>query len=178
MTPQASLQQAIHEEVALVPYDAMWPALFEAERQRLASLFPHQMLDIQHIGSTAMPGMLAKPVIDILAGVASMAVADALVGPLQASSYTTSAEFNATLSDRRWFMRWDQGRRTHHLHLVVLGDTEWRRRLYFRDRLCADPVLAQSYALLKQALAVQHGADREAYTQAKTAFVLAVVAGA
>lgn len=178
MTDAESLQLAIHEEVALVAHDPSWPALFDAERERLLALFPQQLLGIEHVGSTAIPGVPAKPVIDILAGVASMAAADALTAPLLASGYTTSAEFNARLTDRRWFMRWAEGRRTHHLHVVVHGAGEWRRRLLFRDVLRGDQALARRYAELKQALAVQHPADREAYTEAKTAFVLDVIAGA
>lgn len=178
MTDAESLQLAIHEEVVLVAYDASWPALFALEYKRLDALFRGQLLGVEHFGSTAIPGMPAKPVIDILAGVASMAAADALTAPILAAGYTTSVEFNATLTDRRWFMRWAAGRRTHHLHVVVHGADEWRRRLHFRDVLRADPALAQRYAALKQALAVEHPADREAYTEAKTAFVMQVLAGA
>lgn len=178
MTESESLERAIREEVALVPWDPSWTSLFETERERLMGLFPSQLLDVQHFGSTAIPGMPAKPIIDILAAVESMAVAQSLTRPLLQSSYTTSAEFNATLADRRWFMRWANGRRTHHLHIVVLGGTEWRRRLRFRDVLRADPQLAHRYALLKQELTVQHNADREAYTHAKTAFVLSVAGDA
>ena len=178
MTESESLKRAIQEEVALVPYDPQWPTLFETERNRLVRLFPNQFLDIQHFGSTAIPGMPAKPIIDLLAGVESMAVADSLVGPLLNSSYTTSAEFNATLVDRRWFMRWANGRRTHHLHIVVHGGAEWRRRLRFRDKLRTDTELAHRYALLKEKLAAQHSVDREAYTCAKSEFVLSVVGDA
>jgi GrpB-like predicted nucleotidyltransferase (UPF0157 family) len=173
-----SLERAIHEEVTLVPYDPRWPSLFEAENKRLVRLFPTQFLDIQHFGSTAVPGMLAKPIIDLLAGVESMAVADSLVEPLINSGYTTSAEFNATLIDRRWFMRWANGRRTHHLHIVVFGADEWRRRLRFRDMLRSDAAFAHRYAVLKKELATQHGVDREAYTRAKSEFVLSVVGDA
>ncbi|MDC6170499.1 GrpB family protein [Paucibacter sp. XJ19-41] len=174
MTDDESLQQAIDEAVSLRPYDRNWPVLFETERQRLMALFPGLLLDVQHFGSTAVEGMTAKPIIDILAGVASMAVADSLVDPLTRSGYTTSAEFNATLSDRRWLMRHAQGRRTHHLHLVVLGEAVWRQRLRFRDALRADPKLADRYLALKSRLALQHAEDRELYTQAKTEFVAAV----
>jgi len=178
VTESESLKRAIQEEVALVPYDPQWPSLFEAERNRLVRLFPTQFVDIQHFGSTAIPGMPAKPVIDLLAGVESMAIADSLVEPLLNSSYTTSAEFNATLVDRRWFMRWANGRRTHHLHIVVHGGAEWRRRLRFRDMLRTDAELAHRYALLKGELAAQHSVDREAYTCAKSEFVLSVVGDA
>ena len=178
MTESESLERAIREEVALVPYDSLWPDAFTTERERLTSLFPSQLLDVQHFGSTAVPGMPAKPIIDLLAGVESMAVADLLVEPLLNSNYATSTEFNASLTDRRWFMRWANGRRTHHLHVVVLGGVEWRRRLHFRDVLRSNTELAHRYALLKKELAVHHGADREAYTRAKSEFVLSATADA
>jgi len=171
MNDANSLQQAIHEEIALAPYDPAWPDRFELERQRLLAFAPEAFLDIQHFGSTAVPGLSAKPVIDVLAGVASMAAADALTSALLDFGYTTSAEFNASLSDRRWLMRHAQGRRTHHLHLVVFGGTAWLERLRFRDALRANRALASGYAALKQGLALQHARDREAYTDAKSSFV-------
>lgn len=176
MTEAESLQRAIHEDVALCPYDLQWPTRFMAERTRLLSLFPTQFLGVEHIGSTAIPGMAAKPIIDILGGVESIAVADTLIGPLLRSAYTTSMEFNATLTDRRWLMRWADGRRTHHLHLVVLGGAEWQQRVHFRDALRADSDLAERYERLKHDISRKHTADREAYTDAKTEFVLSVCA--
>lgn len=171
-----SLDRAIREEVGLAPYAEAWPAMFITERDRLAQLFPQQMLDIEHFGSTAIPGMPAKPIIDILAGVESMAVADTLFGPILASGYTTSREFNAMLPDRRWFMRFADGKRTHHLHVVVLGGGQWEERLRFRDILRSHAGLAQQYAKLKSELASRHRNDREAYTNAKSEFVSSVVA--
>jgi GrpB-like predicted nucleotidyltransferase (UPF0157 family) len=175
MNEQESLLAAIHEEIQLHAYDASWPQAFLLERDRLLSLFPQQFIDIQHIGSTAVPGLLAKPIIDILAGVESMAVARALAEPLCLCGYTTSAEFNATLSERQWFMRWADGHRTHHLHIVVFGAELWNKHLGFRDALRARPELASRYALLKSQLAAQHTHDREVYTQAKGAFVQSVL---
>jgi GrpB-like predicted nucleotidyltransferase (UPF0157 family) len=174
MTEQDSLFAAINEDVALCPYDARWPAMFIAEHDRLVSLFPSAFLDIQHFGSTAVPGLAAKPIIDILAGVESMAVAESLAEPLCRSGYATSAEFNSTLTDRKWFMRWANGRRTHHLHIAVYGGSVWRQRLKFRDALRSSPELASEYAALKTALATEHANDREAYTDAKASFVLSV----
>jgi GrpB-like predicted nucleotidyltransferase (UPF0157 family) len=177
MTEQESLQAAIHEEVALRAYDPRWPALFEAERERLLSLFPDDFIAVEHIGSTAVPGMAAKPVIDILAGVASMDAAKALVAPLCTQGYAASAEFNASLVDRQWLMRWAGGHRTHHLHLVVHGGEVWVQRLRFRDALRADAALAARYAALKTELAARYPNDREAYTEGKAAFVRAVCEG-
>ena len=174
MNDAESLQAAIHEDVDLQAYDDAWPAMFVGERDRLLGLLPLSFIDIEHIGSTAVPGLLAKPVIDMLAGVESMVMARSLSGVLREAGYTTSAEFNATLRDRQWFMRWADGHRTHHLHVVVHRGPAWRERLRFRDALRADPVLAARYAALKAELAVRHPSDREAYTQAKAAFVHAV----
>lgn len=170
-----SVDRAIHEDVSLAAYNAAWPAQFAAERDRLVARFS-QLLKIEHFGSTAIPGMPAKPIIDILAGVESMAVADALFEPILAYSYTTSREFNAMLPDRRWFMRSVDGRRTHHLHLVVLGSKSWVERLRFRDVLRSNAVLAQQYAKLKSELAAKYKRDREEYTNAKSEFVACVIA--
>jgi GrpB-like predicted nucleotidyltransferase (UPF0157 family) len=171
----ASLLAAIHEEVRLHEYDPSWPARFALERERLLALLPGAFIELQHIGSTAVPGLAAKPIIDILAGVESMAVAQALAEPICKSGYTTSAEFNRTLADRQWFMRWAEGRRTHHLHVVVHDADAWRQRLRFRDELRQRPDLAARYAALKAELAATHPADREAYTEAKAGFVRSVL---
>ena len=118
--------------------------------------------------------MPAKPIIDILAGVESMAVAKSLAMPLCSSGYTTSAEFNQTLSDRQWFMRWADGHRTHHLHVVVHDSQTSHERLRFGDALLASTELAAQYTLLKRRPAEEHATDREAYTHAKTEFVRSI----
>jgi len=138
--------------VELVAYDPAWPALYETERERLAPLF--EALEIHHIGSTAVPGLLAKPIVDIVA----------LVDDLYARA------FNATLSHRRFLCYPTASHRTHHLHLVD-DRPELERRLYFRDRLRADPALAAEYVALKRALAARYPEDREAYTEAKAPFI-------
>ena len=174
MDDQESLHAAIYENVKLHDYDPSWPVAFLAERERLISLLPTQFVELQHIGSTAIPGLKAKPIIDILAGVRTMAVAEALTEPLCRSGYTTSTEFNETLGDRKWFMRWANGHRTHHLHVVVHGAEPWTERMRFRDALRQQPELAVRYAVLKSQLAETHATDREAYTDAKAEFVRAV----
>lgn len=175
MTEEESLHAAIYEDVELHSYDFSWPRLFEVERERLTSLYPGNFIDVQHIGSTAIPGLIAKPIIDILAGVQSITVAEQLALPLCLSGYTTSAELNESLSDRKWLMRWENGHRTHHLHLVVHGSTAWHERLKFRDALRSNPESAAKYAALKTQLAATYPKDREAYTDAKAEFVRAIV---
>jgi GrpB-like predicted nucleotidyltransferase (UPF0157 family) len=172
---QDSLLAAIYEKVELHDYDPAWPARYAEERDRLNALLPGIFIEVQHIGSTAVPNLPAKPVIDILAGVESMSVAEAVAPLLCQSGYTTSAEFNESLVDRKWFMRWFDGHRTHHLHVVVHASSGWSARIRFRDALRADPELAHRYAKLKSELATKHAADREEYTEAKAEFVRSVL---
>ena len=174
---EQSLVAAINEEVRLREHDPAWALAFDLERARLHALLPGVFLGIEHIGSTAVAGLPAKPIIDILAGVASLEGVDVLIDRLCDNGYTTSAEFNATLTDRKWLMRWRDGHRTHHLHIVEFGGTPWHDRLAFRDALRSDPATARRYADLKADLAARHASDREAYTDAKAEFVRAVVAG-
>jgi GrpB-like predicted nucleotidyltransferase (UPF0157 family) len=173
--PTASLLAAIHQRVEIQPYDVRWPSRFESERDWLIRRFPNEFLAVEHFGSTAVPGLAAKPIIDVLAGVESMRVADELLPRLCEGGYDTSSEFNATLKDKRWLMRHADGKRTHHLHLVTYGEVVWRECLAFRDALRGDPALAARYGALKRELAALHGNDREAYTNAKTEFVQAVI---
>ena len=109
-----------------------------------------------------------------MAAVDSLDGVNALIERLCNNGYTTSMAFNATLTDRKWLMRWRDGHRTHHLHIVVAGSTQWSDRLAFRDALRSNPATARQYGELKSALAGRHPGDREAYTDAKSAFVQAV----
>jgi GrpB-like predicted nucleotidyltransferase (UPF0157 family) len=176
LTDAQSLVAAINEDVQLRPHDPAWARAFDRERARLQALLAGTILAVEHIGSTAIAGLLAKPIIDMMAGVASLEGVDAQLDRLCDNGYTTSREFNATLTDRKWLMRWKDGRRTHHLHIVVHGGAQWLDRLAFRDALRSDPALAARYAALKADLAATHASDREAYTKAKAEFVRAVVA--
>ena len=177
MDEAESLRSAVCEPVQLQAYNTAWPGAYVMERDRLLSFFPGQFIAIEHIGSTAVPGLTAKPVIDLLAGVASMAEAEAVSAPLCGAGYTTSKKFNDSLPDRKWFMRWRDGRRTHHLHVVVFESKIWTEWLQFRDALRAQPELATRYAALKAELAARYPNDREAYTLAKGEIVLAVLRG-
>jgi GrpB-like predicted nucleotidyltransferase (UPF0157 family) len=158
--------------VELVEYDPAWPALYESERERLEPLLPGS-LEIHHIGSTAVPGLLAKPIIDIAALVEDL---DAPVAALIDSGYQYAQAFNATLTHRRFLCYPTASHRTHHLHLVD-DRAELESRLRFRDRLRADPALADEYVALKRALAARYPEDREAYTEAKAPFIRRVEAG-
>jgi GrpB-like predicted nucleotidyltransferase (UPF0157 family) len=153
--------------IEIVEYDSAWPAAFAAERERLAPLLPAGV-ELHHFGSTAVPGLAAKPVIDMIALVDDLDVPiEALV---QYGGYQYPVAFNATLTHRRFLCYPTAAHRTHHLHLVD-EPGELKRRLCFRDRLRADPDLAGEYVALKRALANRYSDDREAYTEAKSEFV-------
>jgi GrpB-like predicted nucleotidyltransferase (UPF0157 family) len=164
--------------VAVVPYDPEWPRRFEAERALLERvLSPWLEGGIHHVGSTAVPGLAAKPILDIVAGVRDLEEARAAFDPLREHSYEHAPHRPGT----HWFSkppstRWWE--RTHHLHLTVPGSDLWRERLAFRDALRADPALAAEYEALKLGLAREHRGRVEAYTAGKRAFVARVLAGA
>jgi GrpB-like predicted nucleotidyltransferase (UPF0157 family) len=152
--------------VEIVEYDPAWPARYAAERERLTPLLAGA--EIHHFGSTAVPGLAAKPVIDMIVLVSDL---DTPIAALVSSAgYRFPRAYNATLTHRRFLCYPTASHRTHHLHLVDERE-ELERRLRFRDRLRADPTLAVQYAALKRMLSDRYRNDREAYTEAKGAFV-------
>jgi GrpB-like predicted nucleotidyltransferase (UPF0157 family) len=175
MNDDESLRRAINEKVEIVDFDPSWAATFAEESRRLRSLFPGAFFRIEHVGSTAVPELPAKPIVDLIAAIESMEAADALLPSLCANGYATSAEFNATLVDRRWLMRHTNGRRTHHLHLVLRDGKDWIEKLAFRDLLRTEPALRADYAALKRELAASFGANRDGYTDAKGDFIRAAL---
>ena len=139
-----SFAAAIHEVVSLHAPDPAWASAFELERDRLLAVAPEVFVQIEHIGGSSVPGLAAKPIIDILAGLASLDGVDALVDRLCEQGYATSTEFMPPSVGRQWSMRWKNGRRPHHLHLVVHGDRPWCDCLAFRYALRSDPALARA----------------------------------
>jgi GrpB-like predicted nucleotidyltransferase (UPF0157 family) len=157
------------EPVSLLPYDSNWPRLFEEERGRLAEvLAPWLVGPIEHIGSTAIPGLIAKPIIDIMAAVAdlpSSLEARAVLAPLDYEYFPYRPDV------MHWFCKPSPAHRTHHLHLVPAGSSLWGDRVLFREYLRVTPRAATEYAELKLALAREFEHDREAYTNGKSDFV-------
>jgi GrpB-like predicted nucleotidyltransferase (UPF0157 family) len=164
------------DPIVLAPPDPLWPAQFAAERDAIAAaLAPWLAGAPEHIGSTAVPGLPAKPIIDIMAPVVSLAASRDAIQAAAGLQYVHAAY----QADRmHWFCKPGPQHRTHHLHLVPLNSPLWRERLAFRDALRANAALRDAYAGLKQRLAAAHPTDREAYTDAKTAFIEAVLLAA
>lgn len=159
-------------KIELIPYDPAWPDLFLAEARKIGTALGEEMLSIHHIGSTAVPGTKAKPIIDILAAVRDINKIDALNGQMVGLGYEPRGEFG--IPGRRFFVKDKKGIRTHNLHVFQADSPELARHVDFRDYLRAQPDVAQTYSRLKQELANKFGEDREGYTEAKTPFIRAI----
>ena len=159
----------IDEPVRIAPYDPCWPERFERERAVLESAIGEWIGGgIHHFGSTAVPGLDAKPVIDVLVGVESLEASRGCFDPL-AKLDCLYAPYRP--QEMHWFCKPHPSRRTHHLHLVPVGSRRFEEELAFRDRLRTDPAVAEEYGDLKRKLAARFAHDREAYTEAKAAFI-------
>jgi GrpB-like predicted nucleotidyltransferase (UPF0157 family) len=161
--------------VVVVPYDTRWPVLFEEEKRRLEIALGGLGASIEHVGSTSVSGLAAKPVIDIMVGVRSLADIERRIEALEECGYHYVPEYERELPERRYFRRPLLHPRTHHLHCVVLGSEFWRRHLAFRDHLRGNPEDALAYGALKRRLARLHRWDGPAYTDAKSPFIEGVL---
>jgi GrpB-like predicted nucleotidyltransferase (UPF0157 family) len=163
--------------IEIKDYDPAWPGRFAEQRDRLADILaPWLAAPIEHIGSTSVPGLRAKPIVDILAPVDSLAARAAMVDALSADGWLYWPD-DPNGAQRLWFLRPEPGERTHHLLVVEHGSSKAQALLAFRDALRADSALAREYEDLKIRLAWEHPEDRDAYTAAKADFVARVVEG-
>jgi GrpB-like predicted nucleotidyltransferase (UPF0157 family) len=166
---------AEHDRVELLPYDPSWPALFDAEAAALrAQLAEFAPLALEHVGSTAIPGLAAKPIIDIVLILPDTAMWPTLIEPIQALGYVYWVD--NPRQDRLFFVKGMPPfgtRRTHHVHVRLPDDAQ--AMLRFRDHLRAHADIAARYAALKYELAAQNPTNRDAYTEAKADFVSAVL---
>lgn len=158
--------------VKIVPYTVEWQRLFEKEKALLNAAVGQSILDIQHVGSTAIPGMVAKPILDIGIAVTDFEAAKALVSPIEGLGYQYRGEYG--IPRRHYFVKGNP--RSHHIHMVEIGSREWKSHLFVRDTLIQRPELAEEYALLKTDLAGRYAADRDAYLQGKAPFIERVLA--
>ena len=168
------------ETLVIVPYDPSWPHAFAAERDRIAGALGTIALRIDHNGSTSVPGLAAKPIIDIQISVARIHPMDAYRPTLVQLGYTHVPHADDVVCP--FFHRPATWPFTHHVHVVEAGGDEERRTLAFRDYLRDHADVAREYEALKRRLAPQHAAtdfaSRQAYADAKGPFVEAVVARA
>lgn len=145
--------------------------MFAEEEERLRVAVGEHALAVEHVGSTAICGLRAKPIIDIAVAVREIADAGKCVMPLEGIGYEYRGEQG--LAGRHFFGKGEP--RTHHLHMVEAGSDFWRSHLLFRDYLRRHREVRERYEELKQGLAQRHEADREAYTEGKAAFIAGVL---
>lgn len=157
-------------EVKVVPHDPRWRDAFHAEAKRVAAALGAEVVAIHHVGSTAIPGIHAKPVIDLLVEVAELAGVDVRVPAMASLGYEAMGEYG--IPGRRYFRRDDgEGTRTHNLHAFLAGSAEVERHLAFRDYMIAHPDAARAYGELKRKLAAQHPRSMDAYMDGKDGFI-------
>ena len=155
--------------IQIEPYDPAWAASFDTERNLLAEVLkPWLVGPIEHVGSTAVPGLVAKPIIDIMASVESLEASLPAIDRLAEVGYCY-APYRRDIM--HWLCKPSPEFRTHHLHLVPFPSALWSDRVAFRDRLRADDALSTEYAILKRNLAEMYRNDRESYTEAKRPFI-------
>jgi GrpB-like predicted nucleotidyltransferase (UPF0157 family) len=161
----------LNRPIAVVDYDPNWPSLFEQEKDRILAALGEGVVQIEHIGSTSVPGLAAKPIIDIAVGVADFEEAQAYVPVVESLGYTYEPAFEAELPERRFFWKGSPSLHTHHIHMAEPGSLEWIKPIVFRDYLREHSEEARQYQALKRDLAVRCGSDMEAYVKGKTEFV-------
>jgi GrpB-like predicted nucleotidyltransferase (UPF0157 family) len=157
--------------VKLAPYSSEWPKLFEEEEKLLRGLIGKYVIDIQHIGSTSIPGMTAKPILDIGIAIARFQEGKRCVKPIESLGYEYKGENG--IPGRHYFAKGDP--RTHHLHMLELDSEEWRKHIIFRDFLRENKEMAREYARLKRDLAEKFRNDRLSYTEGKSDFVAEIL---
>jgi len=158
--------------ITVVPYDPCWPQRFQREADRLAAIFGAQVVAIHHIGSTAIPHIHAKPIIDLLVAVQDVNRIDAFDAEMTRRGYLPRGTFG--IPGRRFFIKGSEKARTHHIHVFGHGHPAIARHLNFRDYLIAHPQQAQAYSRLKQRLARQFPHDIEGYMAGKDAFIQSI----
>jgi len=158
----------------LLPYDQAWPRLFEAEKLNLLEALGGIIFDVEHVGSTSVPGLAAKPLIDMMASVESLSDYKKAISPLEALDYEYMPE--RVFSDRIFFPKGPREQRTFHLSLVEKGSKQWIETLQFRDYLRSHPAKRDEYQMLKERLARLFADNRELYTKGKSEFIGSVLA--
>jgi GrpB-like predicted nucleotidyltransferase (UPF0157 family) len=176
---EEKIRRITQEDVSIMPYNSDWPRMFEREKFHLLNCLPRELIGrIEHFGSTAIPGLFAKPIIDILVEVASLEETKKKIAPVlesQGYDYFWRPSFGDDVPPfYAWFIKRDtRGDRTHHIHMVERDFEHWDR-LFFRDYLIEHPDLAKEYQNLKLRLAKDHPKDRVAYTNGKTEFIVRI----
>jgi GrpB-like predicted nucleotidyltransferase (UPF0157 family) len=160
------------DAIVIVEYDPAWPSEFVRLRDRAKAALGDVAVAIEHVGSTAVPGLPAKDLIDMVVVVESDDDVNEAIARLQAIGYRARGNLGVEGREAFW---WPEGEKRHHLYVSPTTSAELHAQVAFRDRLRADPAVARAYVALKRNLAARHRNDRIAYTEAKTEFIDAVL---
>lgn len=155
--------------IEVVPHDPAWADAYQTEVHKLSAAFASDQAEFHHIGSTAIPGILAKPVIDIMVVVAKLERVEDWIPKMAVRGYEYRGE--AGIPGRQFFRKDTNGVRSHHVHIFEAGHPNIAVQINFRDYLRAHPAEAQAYSRLKQELAARFRHSPEEYTEAKTDFI-------
>jgi len=181
-TTEEKIARVLKDVISISPPDPLWPSVFEDEKKHLATCLPPALVRrIEHFGSTAVPGLCAKPVVDILVEVTDLEKTRLRIAPmLELQGYDffwRPSHDDDNPPFYAWFIKRAQdGKRTHHIHMVEKSFEHHWDRLLFRDYLIDHPDVAREYGELKKELCTKHHADRVAYTKAKSEFIARITA--
>jgi GrpB-like predicted nucleotidyltransferase (UPF0157 family) len=181
VSPTSKPKKAIAKDapVEVMDYNPHWPKIFGKEKRQVLNAIGNKVVAIEHVGSTAVPGLGAKPIIDIMVGLRNLSDAKHCIKPLERIGYEYVPEYEASMPERRYFRKGpNEPNKHYHLHMVEHGGEFWKRHLLFRDYLRTHPDTASEYYALKRQLATRYRLNREAYTYAKTFFIESIVSKA
>ena len=155
--------------VELKPYNPKWKEIYREESELISTTIHEYLVDIQHIGSTAIPNIVAKPIIDIAVALDSLENIEKIIKPLKEIDYIYRGEQG--IPDRHLFVKGGEEFRTHHMHIMHKSHYEWKKHLFFRDYLLNHPEEVKKYSELKLQLEKKFKEDRASYTESKSEFI-------
>jgi GrpB-like predicted nucleotidyltransferase (UPF0157 family) len=164
--------------IVIVDYNPRWPIMYEEEKALILGAIGHIIADIEHIGSTSVPWLGAKPIIDIMIGLHRLDDAVECIPRLEGIGYTYVPEFEARVPERRFFRKGPDAARSHHIHMVERASAFWADHILFRNYMRTHEEDAMLYLLLKKELAARFGSNRQGYNDAKASFVEAILSKA
>ena len=161
--------------VKLVPYNPKWPFIYKEEADILNTILTKYIAGIEHIGSTSIPGIVAKPIIDIALAIQDIGKVDEVITIMKSHNYIYRGEILLGIPDRYLFVKGTENFRTHHIHLMPITHYQWETHQLFRDYLISHQEAAREYNQLKLGLQKQFPTDREKYLEGKAEFIQKII---
>ncbi len=164
-------------KIIIAPYNPEWSIQFQKEKALLETVLAGKKARIEHIGSTSVENLDAKPIIDIMIGIPDFSLVDACIEPVRSLGYEYPPDYQNFFPKRRYFRKWlNSETRSHHIHLTEIDCQFWKRHLFFRNYLRSHPKTRQAYEDLKHNLAKREWEEMDSYAKAKTEFIQSIEA--